>query len=102
MENKFTKGEWFVSNDNQIVSMPSQCKITNRVSGWNPEEAKANAKLIAAAPDLLAACICESILDKCERNKAIYELQQYGYKGLESPQHFVDSLRIQAIKKATE
>lgn len=57
MEINITKGEWFISNDNQIVSMPSQCKITNRVSGWNPEEAKANAKLIASAPDLLNALI---------------------------------------------
>ena len=55
MEKKFTKGDWFVFNYNQIVSMPSQCKITNMISGWNPEQAKANAKLIAAAPDLLEA-----------------------------------------------
>lgn len=50
---KHTKGEWFVSGSDQIVSMPSQCKIANRVSGWNQEEAEANAKLIAAAPELL-------------------------------------------------
>ena len=71
METNITKGEWFVSNDNQIVSMPSQCKITNRVSGWNPEEAKANAKLIAASPELLYAlialvngCLSDSESDK--------------------------------------
>jgi hypothetical protein len=57
METKHTKGEWFVSNEDQIVSMPSQCKIANRISGWNYEEAKANAKLIASAPELLEALI---------------------------------------------
>ena len=35
--------------------MPSQCKITNRVSGCSEQESDANAKLIAAAPELLKA-----------------------------------------------
>lgn len=52
---KYTEGEWIVSGGSQIVSMPSQCKITNNVSGWNDKEAEANAKLIAAAPDMLKA-----------------------------------------------
>jgi len=52
---KGTKGEWWVSNSNEILSMPSQCKISNNISGWSPEEAESNAKLIAAAPDLLEA-----------------------------------------------
>ena len=58
MEHEFkgTAGEWFASG-REIVSMPSQCKITNRVGGWSHEEAKANANLIAQAPDLLEACI---------------------------------------------
>ncbi len=55
MKTKHTKGEWFVSGGRQIVSMPSQCKISNSVSGWNIEEQKANCKLIAAAPELLEA-----------------------------------------------
>ena len=61
MEKKFTTGDWFVSGGTEVVSMPSQCKISNRVSGWNYEESKANAKLIAAAPDMFDAleCICK-------------------------------------------
>lgn len=56
MLTNFTKGDWMVSGEDQIVSMPSQCKIANRISGWNYEELKANARLIAAAPNLLEAC----------------------------------------------
>lgn len=52
---KGTQGQWFVSGQTEIVSMPSQCKISNRVSGWNGEEAIANAYLIVAAPELLEA-----------------------------------------------
>lgn len=65
METKFTKGNWMVSCGDQIVSMPSQCKISNRISGWNDEEAIANADLISAAPDLLneAIKIVENIKD---------------------------------------
>lgn len=55
METKFTGGTWVISGGNQIVSMPSQCKIANGVSGWTPEEAEANAKLIAAAPEMFEA-----------------------------------------------
>jgi len=62
--------------------MPSQCKIA-KVSGWNYEQAQANAKLIASAPELL----------KC-LNEAIESMQ------LETnnvPQNWID-----AIKKVTE
>jgi len=52
--NGYTKGEWMVSN-REIVSMPSQVKITGRIDGESYEKAKANARLISAAPDLLRA-----------------------------------------------
>jgi|DEB0MinimDraft_10_1074344.scaffolds.fasta_scaffold16653_4 hypothetical protein len=54
MESKHTKGEWFASGT-EVISIPSQVKISNQISGENYEKAKANAKLIAAAPDLLEA-----------------------------------------------
>ena len=86
METNITKGEWFVSNDNQIVSMPSQCKITNRVSGWNPEEAKANAKLMSASPNML-----EALLSIYEDKEAWNELSDDQKQKVE-----------ESIKKATE
>ena len=48
-----TKGIWMVSGSDQIVAMPSQVKVCNRISGANYEEMEANAKLIAASPDLI-------------------------------------------------
>lgn len=67
MEKKFTTGDWFVSGSTEVVSMPAQCKITNSVSGNNYEESKANAKLIAAAPDMFEAL--ESIVN----NKKVWD-----------------------------
>lgn len=59
-----TKGDWMVSNGDQIVSMPSQCKIANRISGWTLEEVEANAKLMAAAPDMMQGlAIAKEFLD---------------------------------------
>lgn len=52
-EFKGTDGKWFATNGLEIVSMPSQCKISNSVSGWNYEEALANAKLMSKAPEML-------------------------------------------------
>lgn len=49
-----TKGDWFRSGT-EIVAMPSQVKITNRISGATYEEAVANAKLVSMAPKLLSA-----------------------------------------------
>lgn len=64
MKKKFTAGDWFVTGITEVQSMPSQCKITNFVSGGNYEESVANAKLIAAAPDMFAAL--ESIVNNKE------------------------------------
>ncbi|MFR0677265.1 hypothetical protein [Dysgonomonas mossii] len=51
-EFKGTKGTWMISGG-QVVSMPSQCKIANNISGWNYEESKANTQLVSASPELL-------------------------------------------------
>ena len=91
METKHTKGEWFVSNDDQIVSMPSQCKIANRVSGCNYEEAKANAKLISSAPELLKACL---------EAKSMYEAQGINVESRIGGEQYKNLLN--AIEKATE
>ena len=99
METNITKGERFVSNDNQIVSMPSQCKITNRVSGWNPEEAKANAKLIASAPELLNTLI--SVLNIMNDSEGVAGYHINGDIALWDEFEEIKQAE-QAIKKATE
>lgn len=48
-----TKGLWWATTSNEIVTHPDQVKIANNISGSNPEEAKANARLIAASPFML-------------------------------------------------
>lgn len=88
MKTKHTKGEWFVSGGSQIVSMPSQCKITNHVSGRNEEESEANIKLISAAPELLEAAIIS--LKHMQATGITYDnVDQY-------------NIINKAIKKATE
>ena len=61
---EFTKGPWEVRGLSIFVSQPHpdsrhrsavQC-IANIADGWEGERGKANARLIAAAPDLLEAC----------------------------------------------
>ena len=58
---KHTKGVWFVNRDNEsaphtvVFSSKDDLSIAEALGNSN-EEAEANAKLIAAAPDLLKAC----------------------------------------------
>ena len=69
---KNTKGDWFVSGSLEVVAMPTQVKI-GRISGANLEEAKANAKLIAAAPDLLnLALFVEEFCEMTQSDKRIF------------------------------
>ena len=76
-ENKFTPGPWSVMPERDwIVVMPENCDIGHgkkyvACGGGNKEVNNANARLIAAAPELLAAL--ESIEKRlnskaCDRN----------------------------------
>lgn len=107
MTANFTKGDWMVSGDDQIVSMPSQCKIANRISGWNYEELKANARLIAAAPkmfytlDLIANMEEDRGRSGCTYGDTEYDSESavYGYNQcLENIKNIVNK----ALKKAID
>lgn len=70
MENKHTPGPWQVTslNLNTIITNPNEsgriCTMNER-SSYNDEERQANAKLIAAAPQLLEALkLVKTVLDK--------------------------------------
>jgi hypothetical protein len=56
---KHTKGPWYVANDVDVRGGPQEGQeyvSTARARGRTLDEARANARLIAAAPDLLTAC----------------------------------------------
>lgn len=96
METKFTKGEWkttiaelkdfFLCAVGSIETKRVICH-TNIDYKMTSEECKANAKLIAAAPDLLDSCI---------------ELFEYYKSECLIPNLVVLKKAQQAIKKATE
>lgn len=81
MENKFTKGEWKYNDGLKGKYFPHVCipsirsnglpdetdYLTVNCGGWNIETHQANAKLIAAAPDMLAAL--KEYVDHCERTE---------------------------------
>lgn len=62
MKNQHTPGPWAVSPYNNIVSKNGTVAKTEQMPGNDDEERKANAHLIAAAPDLLSAL--HLLLDK--------------------------------------
>lgn len=98
MKNKNTPGPWFTTGWNNLsvntIVDGKECTIT--CPGGKPhatkEELQANAKLIAAAPDLLEACmLVNEILNT-----------HFGVTGKEEGGNDAhDSIR-KAIKKATE
>ena len=100
---KHTKGKWIIKNLNsktewtEIYSYPysdnDECSICKIYAGLLLGEEKANAKLIAAAPELLATL--EDILWTSEQRKA------RGGKSLQRELNVLDSIR-EVIKKATE
>lgn len=94
METKFTKGEWKILQGKSQRDVFESGRLlatayNNTVSKQNIclEEAIANAKLIAAAPDLLDSCI---------------ELFEYYKTECSIPNLEVLKKAQQAIKKATE
>lgn len=78
METKHTQGEWAIEVQNQY-----QLAIATKTQAicFIPKAAKnseANAKLIAAAPDLLKACI-SALKDVQEINKMLIANGHHGY-----------------------
>lgn len=55
-----TPGPWNVEHDTEIIAAEGQriAEADTRSINFVNGEANANASLIAAAPDLLAACLC--------------------------------------------
>lgn len=83
---KFTKGEWINLGYRVDVDIADGLSGICEMSDWMPEEQmEANAKLIAAAPELLEAC--EKALDTLENENIFGQVRL---------------LLAVAIKKATE
>jgi hypothetical protein len=104
METKFTKGKWsYAESSNEVDYLVYvdglPCLFISLNYGVDPkyidkEETEANAKLIAAAPDMLEAL-----------NEMVKNLSSYVY-GLKIRDGFSELLALEnakkAIKKATE
>ncbi len=97
--NKHTPGEWVVSktyldgSSSTVitrVSAPDKGTTICDIWGMNTEEGKANAKLIAAAPELLGA-LQELVKTFNPYNQAMY---RFAFEQIKQAE--------QAIKKATE
>ena len=90
MEFKGTKGEWKINKSNEISIIDNSGDYFNELicqtNGKSGDERKANAKLIAAAPDLLEAC-----------NELIELLSFHGYNNATEIYNAKE-----AIKKVTE
>jgi hypothetical protein len=101
METKFTKGKWRYQEPSHIWSLP-YVNIGNKrnifCEGHSYEEAEANAKLIAAAPELL-----ETSINNLNLMKQILAYREMN--GLTIGITFLKTAikaTEQAIKKATE
>ena len=104
MEKKFTQGEWRVclsETSYADVVVDGSDDICTCWSGYvGEDETKANAKLIAAAPGLIEACIkLKEWNDKYPPGR-IYDYSQG--KAIENELTSIVKMQFEAIKKATE
>lgn len=90
METKHTKGEWTTANVNGISVWSKDNQMICNVLNTNKNEKEANAKLIAAAPDLL-----EALVNICKKVE---------FCSLDNKSTFKDEYKkaINAINKATK
>lgn len=101
MDTKFTKGNWLLKNPiakyagyNNLwfcIIESEDRHIIQKIYGKTKEEAEANAKLIAAAPEMLEACMTA---------KAMYEAQGITPESIIGGEQY--SSLLNTIKKATE
>ena len=102
MEKKFTQGEWTIGQDTFCIDISCNDKVL--ATCWDTvrwrSERIANAKLIAAAPGLLEACIkLKEWNDKYPPGR-IYDYSQG--KAIENELTSIVKMQFEAIKKATE
>lgn len=110
MKRKFTRGEWFVDENSDFVNWKAKEGVSypgNICQFFNKNEDhyhnhEANAKLIAAAPDLLEACekiiSLKEIILPPEPVEGVSEEFRDEYVALNS----LVTMAENAIKKATE
>ena len=92
MKTKHTKGEWLNLGYRVDVDVADGMSGICEMSDWMPEEEmEANAKLIAAAPELLNACLAA---------KAMYEAQGINVNSRIGGEQYSELLLT--IQKATE
>ena len=65
----YTKGEWKQVDDGLCIALENKKYISVMLGGYTKEEARANARLICAAPELLEACKMAMELIKIARKR---------------------------------
>lgn len=101
MEKKFTEGKWIDLGYCVAIDVADGISNICEMRDWvGDEEMCANAKLIAAAPGLLEACIkLKEWNDKYPPGR-IYDYSQG--KAIENELTSIVKMQFEAIKKATE
>lgn len=118
MENNFkhTPGPWnletnsnhfpfIMGDDNNVIATLFDWRDSSLFYGRTHEETTKNAKLIAAAPDLLEATTFSNrfpITSEKEEKEAQVHAETLGWKWDMPLENFAIQVRNEAIKKATE